>query len=205
MEIAIALAVLSLLFFTVFVLAVARGVRATRRGIDRAKREVRRAVTDASLTARSAQPGLIGDVARTRRELRASLDSTRGTLASGAERDPALGEALALLDQLAGHADRLDGELASLMTGEPDRARIAGRLPDLRVRADRIKASADSLRMAAQDRARHDNVEGLDALQDQIAIEAKALRHWSPSEPPPRGGHSLPPRERPRKAVEDAD
>ncbi|WP_063784357.1 hypothetical protein [Streptomyces sp. SBT349] len=214
MEIAIAFVVLSLVVFTVFVLAVVRGVRATRRGIDRARREVRRAVTDVSLSARAVQPGVLGEVARTRKELRTSVDSTRSTLLAGADRDPALREALALLDQLSGHAERLDGELASMMTGEPDRARVSARLPELRGRVERIKASADSLRMAAQDRAHHDNVEGLDALQEQIAIESKALRHWSPSEQPRSapGPASRPAfeegkagRDGDRKAVEDAD
>ncbi|WP_199827798.1 hypothetical protein [Streptomyces specialis] len=180
MEIVIAWLVLSLVVFGVFVAVVVRGVRAARRGITRARREVRRTLTDAALTARSAQPGLMGELARMRRELRLSLDSTRGTLSAGAGRDPALREALGLLDQLAQHAERLDGELALLMAAEPDRARVSARLPDLRGRTARIRSSADALRQAAQDRARHDDTAGLDALHEQIALEANALRHWSP-------------------------
>ncbi|MDT0307487.1 hypothetical protein RM780_10990 [Streptomyces sp. DSM 44917] len=205
MEIALALLAVSLVMFAVFVLLVVRGVRAARRALRRAGREVRRTVTEAALTARAAQPGPVGEVARTRRELRAALEGARSTLRAGADRDPALREALALLGQLDDHAERLDGELASLMTGEPDRLRIAERLPALRGRAERIGASARSLRIAAQDRAHHDNAQGLDALHRQIAIEADSLRHWRPVEPGPaerRPGVERP-AERPRRAVED--
>ncbi|MGK5533055.1 hypothetical protein [Streptomyces sp. URMC 129] len=208
MEIAIAWLALSLVVLGVFVAMVVRGVRAVRRGVTRAKREVRRTLTDATLAARAAQPGVVGEMARMRRELRLSLDSTRGTLAAGVERDPALREALALLDQLAAHAERVDDELALLMTAEPDRARAAARLPDLRVRAERIRSSADSLRRAAQDRARHDDTAGVDALHQQIALEANALRHWSPVPGQVTGDRATGPateRATERRAVEDGD
>ncbi len=177
MEIALLVLALTAL---VFVILVVRVVRAMRRGVRRAKHQIGRAINETTLAARSAQPGAVGEVARLRRALRASLDSTRGTLVAGSADDPALRESLSLLDRLQGHAGQLDGELAALMNREPDRLRIASRLPELRERADRITRSADSLRFAAQDRARHheqDNA-ALDALHDQIGTEAAALRHW---------------------------
>ncbi|MDT0345310.1 hypothetical protein [Streptomyces litchfieldiae] len=180
MEIAFALLALSLVMFAVFVALVVRGVRAAKCRIERAGREVRRSLSDAALTARAAQPGVVGEVARTRKELRASVDSTRGALRQGSAEDPALGEALALFDQLDGHFRQLDGELGALMSGEPDRSRIAARLPELRGRAERIRQSADALRLAAQDRARRHGAEELEALQRQIDMEASALRHWAP-------------------------
>jgi hypothetical protein len=191
MEIAIGLLALSSLLFVVLVV---RGVRAVGRGVRRAREEVGRTVSEAALAARAVRPGAIGEVARLRRELRSALDGTRATLLAGSEHDPALREALALLDQLAGHAGQLDGELGSLMVGEPDRARIGARLPELRQRADRIRRSADALRFAAQERAHRHDAEGLEALHRQIDLEAGALRHWAPvpvEDGPAAGGPAL--------------
>lgn len=185
MEIVLAVLVLS---FLIFVALVVLGVRAAKRGIERAGTQVRRTISDATLKARAAQPGAAGELARLRRELRSSLDSTRGVLAAGSADDAALREALGLLDQLHGHARQLDGELESLMNGEPDRARISARLPELRQRTDRIRSSADALRHAAQDRVHHHDADELDALHQQIDLEAKALRHWAPTDPAVPGG-----------------
>ncbi|MDT0444012.1 hypothetical protein [Streptomyces johnsoniae] len=182
MEIAFALLALLLLSVVMCVVAVVRGVRAAKRGIQRAGREVRRTVSDATLAARAAQPGMVGELARTRKELRACIEGTRNTLRLGTEDDPALGEALALLGRLDGHYRQLDGELSALMSGEPDRARIAARMPELRKRAEDIKRSADALRFAAQERAGRHDAEALDALHQQIGMEASALRHWDPVE-----------------------
>lgn len=188
METALAVIALSFLVFVVFVaLGVRAAKRALERGVERAGREVRRTVSDAALRARAAQPGALGEAARTRRELRTSLDSTRGVLQQGAGDDPVLRESLDLLDQLYGHARQLDGELGVLMAGEPDRARVAARLPELQDRAQRIRSSADSLRFAAQERLHHHDRDGLDALHRQIEIEAGALRHWEAAEPLPDG------------------
>jgi hypothetical protein len=182
MEIALVVLAVTML---IFVTLVVRTVRAIRRGVRRTRRQLRHVASEATLAARAAQPGAVGEVARLRRTLRTSLAGTHETLRAGSDQDPALREALALIDQLRGHAGRLDGELSTLMTGEPDRSRIAARLPELRERADRITRSADSLRFAAQDRARHDHdATALDTLHRQIEIEAAALRHWAPAKPP---------------------
>ncbi|MFR9723291.1 hypothetical protein ACL02R_07950 [Streptomyces sp. MS19] len=183
----IALAGVLALTFLLFVLLVVRGARAVRRGVDTARREVRRTVSDVKLTARSVQPGVVGEAARVRRELRASLDSTRVTLQGGAVDDPALGEALALFGQLEDHGRQLDAELTALTEAEPDRTRIAARLPELRDRVTRVRHSADALRFAAQDRARRHEGLDADALHERIGMEAEALRHWAPAgEPPPQ-------------------
>lgn len=183
----IVLAILAL-FFVLSVVTTVVAVRAVTRGVRRTREQVSRRLAEATLAARASQPGPVGEVARLRRALRASLDATRATLLAGAPSDPALREALALLEQLAGHAGQLDRELAVLMNGEPDRHRIAIRVPELRERVERARKSADALRFAAQDRVRRHDDEGLDALQQQIEIEASALRHWKPalpSKPPP--------------------
>ncbi|WP_181009039.1 MULTISPECIES: hypothetical protein [unclassified Streptomyces] len=180
MEIVLAVLVLS---FLVFVFLAVAAVRATKRGIERAGAQARRTISDATLKARAAQPGASGELARIRRELRSSVDATRGVLEAGSQDDPALREALTLLDQLHGHARQLDGELGTLMQGEPDRSRITARLPELRQRGDRIKRSADALRHAAQDRANRYDRDELDSLHAQIDIEASALRHWAPAVP----------------------
>ncbi|MCI0383589.1 hypothetical protein [Streptomyces sp. CNQ085] len=175
------LALLFVLFVVLGAVATVKTVRAVRRGVERTEQQVRRTVEETTLKARSAQPGPVGELARVRLELRGSLDSTRRALETGSRDDPSLGEAAGLLDRLDEHARRLDGELRLLMEREPDRGRIAARLPDARERADRIRASADSLRFAVQDRARHHDEDGLNALSEQIEIEADALRHWSAS------------------------
>lgn len=186
MDILITLLGLSFLAFLVFAGLVVWGVRAVGRRAARARADLRRTFTDAVLNARAVQPGAVGDAARTRRELRATLDSTRAALRA----DETLTEARALFEQLTGHAEQLDRELSALMTGEPDRARLAARLPELRTRADRIRRSADSLRFAAQERAHRHDADALDALHDQIDLEANALRHWEP--PPPKPGPTPP-------------
>ncbi|MDT0318673.1 coiled-coil domain-containing protein [Streptomyces millisiae] len=189
MDILITLLGLSFLAFLVVAGLVVWGARAVARRAAHARDDIRRTFTDAMLNARAAQPGAVGDAARTRRELRAALDSTRAALRA----DASLAEARALFEQLTGHAQQLDRELTALMTGEPDRARLAARLPELRTRADRIRRSADSLRFAAQERAHRHDTEALDALHDQIDLEANALRHWTPAPAPEAPPQATPP------------
>lgn len=186
-------ALLFVLFVAAGTFAAVKTVRAVQRGVERTSTQVRRTVEETGLRARSAQPGPVGEVARTRLEMRSAIDSTRRALEAGARDDPSLQEAMGLLDRLDGHARQLDGELRLLMDGEPDRARIVERLPETRERVARIKSSADSLRFAAQDRARRGDNEGLDALQEQIEIESGALRHWEDGGPPHGGGAEVPP------------
>ncbi|WP_182606155.1 hypothetical protein [Streptomyces alkaliphilus] len=185
MDILLTVLALGLLAFLVFVALVVRGVRVARRHIDRGVREARRSFSDATLRARGAQPGPMGELARLRREMRLSLEHTRKVLESGAPEDPALAEALALVDRLGEHAGALDREMGALMDHEPDRARVAERLPDLRDRAGRIRNSADSLRGAALDRVRYHDAAEIDGLHRQIEIETGALRHWDPVRPAP--------------------
>ncbi|MDT0270650.1 hypothetical protein RM844_30695 [Streptomyces sp. DSM 44915] len=167
------------------VVAVRRVVREVGRRAGQAQQELRRRAERAALTARANQPGPVGEVARIRKDLRASVANTRSLLLAGVAQDDSLREALALCEQLAGHAERLDGELHALVAdGERNRAWISARLPELRGRAERIRASAESLREAARERARHDEGGDLDSLQERIALETKALRHWSPAERP---------------------
>ncbi|MGP3990042.1 hypothetical protein [Streptomyces sp. 3N207] len=166
-----------LIFGTVVTLRV---VRAVKRGVERTGAQVRRTAEETVLKARSVQSGPIGEAARIRLELRASIDSTRAELEAGARNDPSLTEAVDLLDKLHEHARHLDGELRLLMEREPDHSRVASRLPEARERMRHIKKSADSLRHAAQDRARQFDAEGLSALRDRIDIESGALRHWTP-------------------------
>ncbi|MGW3296719.1 hypothetical protein ACWC9S_22375 [Streptomyces xiamenensis] len=188
MEIAVAVMVLT---FLVFVALAVRTVRSVKRRAERAGRELRqkvnRTVSEATLAARAVQPGVIGEAARTRRELRSALDGTRGVLRAGAADDPALRESLALLDQLYAHGRQLDGELETLVAGDPDRGWVASRLPALRERAQRIVRSADSLRQAALERAHRHDADALNALHEQIAVEASALRHWAPAAQPEPG------------------
>ncbi|SCK19678.1 hypothetical protein H181DRAFT_01412 [Streptomyces sp. WMMB 714] len=172
------LALLFVLFVTFGVIAAVRVTRAVQRGVERTGVQVRRTVEETTLRAKSAQPGPVGEIARKRLELRASIDSTRRALESDVSRDPSLQEALGLLNRLHDHARQLDGELRLLMEKEPDKERTAALMPDVRERVSRIKESADSLRFAAQDRARQYDAEGLDALRQQIEVESGALRHW---------------------------
>ncbi|MFR9674759.1 hypothetical protein [Streptomyces sp. TR06-5] len=177
-----ALIVLFVLFTTLGIVVTVRTARAVRRGVERTSSQVRRTVEDTALKARTAQPGPVGEAARIRLELRASFDSTRAALESGASDDPGLREAAALLEQLHGHARRLDEELRLLTEREPDRERIAARLPEARERAASLRRSSDSLRFAAQDRAREYDADSLDALRNRIEIESGALRGFR--EPP---------------------
>jgi hypothetical protein len=182
-------AVLSVIAFVMLLGAVVgtivtvRTVRAVRRGVDRTRVQARRVVEETALKAKSVQPGALGELAALRLELRGAMTNTNQALESGVAGDPSLTEALALLERLRAHANALDGELR-LMEREPDRGRIAARLPELRERAGRIAHSADSLRWAAQDRARQFDDDDLAALGRQIEVEAGALRHWVPTEPP---------------------
>ncbi|WP_070197107.1 hypothetical protein [Streptomyces oceani] len=197
------LAVLFVIFVTLGIMLTVRTARAVRRGVERTGSQVRRTVEETGLKAKSAQPGPVGQVARLRLELRASIDHTRGVLDAGADDDPSLREALGLLDRLHEHARQLDGELRLLMEREPDRARVAERLPEARERVASIKESADSLRFAAQERARdYDTTDSLGSLREQIEIESGALRGWrDPAQPragaaeaeegPPRSGRSV--------------
>ncbi|GGO47520.1 hypothetical protein GCM10012287_20370 [Streptomyces daqingensis] len=179
MEFVISMVVLlSVLFVTFGIIAAVRVTRAVQRGVERTGVQVRRTVEETTLRAKSAHPGPVGEIARKRLELRASIDSTRRALESDVSRDPSLQEALGLLNRLHDHARQLDGELRLLMEKEPDKTRTAALMPDVVERVSRIKESADSLRFAAQDRARQYDVEGLDALRQQIEVESGALRHW---------------------------
>lgn len=172
------LALLFVLFVAFGVIAAVRVTRAVQRGVERTGTQVRRTVEETALKARSAQPGVVGELARKRLELRSSMDGTRRALEAEAARDPSLQEALGLLDRLQDHAHQLDGEMRMLMDREPDKSRTAERMPQMRDRFTRIKESADSLRFAAQERASRYDAQGLDALREQIEIESGALRHW---------------------------
>ncbi|MEE1928412.1 hypothetical protein V1J52_09440 [Streptomyces sp. TRM 70351] len=185
MEVAAAVGALLLVLFVTFgVLFTVRTVRAVHRRVERAGQEVRRTIDTTTLRAKAVQPGPVGQLARTRLELRGSIDSTRRELDAAAPGDASLAEAAALLDRLHEHARGLDGEMGSLMDREPDRARVAARLPDLRERAEELRQSADSLRFAVQDRTRRHQTEELGALREQIALESGALRHWERPQPP---------------------
>ncbi|WP_193317780.1 MULTISPECIES: hypothetical protein [Streptomyces] len=183
-----------LVLFVLFAMSVAAAVVVVRRVVreiryraGQAHQELRRRAVGAALAARAAQPGAVGEVARVRKELRTSVTNARATLLAGVAQDASLREALGLCEQLVEHAERLDGELNALVAGgERDRARIGAALPELKKRAERIRSSADSLRDAARDRAQHDEGSDLDSLQQQIELEARALRHWSPTEPAPK-------------------
>ncbi|MCX2969886.1 MULTISPECIES: hypothetical protein [Streptomyces] len=181
-------ALLLLLFVTLGVIATTKAVRAVGRGMERASAEVRRTVDTTALRARSARFGPVGELARTRLELRTSIDSTRKELAAARTGDASLEEAIGLLDRLHEHARVLDREMGALMDHEPDRARVAARLPELRERTAEIRHSADSLRFAAQDRARRHHADELDGLREQIALESGALRHWDPPQGAPTDG-----------------
>lgn len=186
MEVALGVITLFVLLAAVLgVVVVVKATRAVRRGVERTGVRARRVVEETTLRARRAQPGVAGEVAALRLELRGSMISTRQALESGATGDSSLQEALGLLGRLREHAHALDEEMR-LMEREPDRGRIAERLPGLRERTDRITHSANSLRWAAQDRARQLEDDDLTALGRQIEVEAGALRHWVPTEPPGR-------------------
>ncbi|MGW5352754.1 hypothetical protein ACWERV_19865 [Streptomyces sp. NPDC004031] len=185
METAGIIVLLLVLAFLVLVGVVAvRTVRAVKRGVARGTAQARRVVEDTQLKARRfTTPGPGGEVAQLRIDLRAAIDSTFAALDARRADDPALAEAAALLARLNDHARALDGEL-KLLEREPDRSRVATRLPELTTRVRQVTHSADSLRWAAQDRAEHATADDLASLNDQIAIESAALRHWTPTEPP---------------------
>lgn len=173
-------------FATLATVATVRTVRAVKAGVARGTAQARKVVEDTQLKARRyTTPGAAGEVAQLRLDLRTAIDSTFAALDARRSDDAALSEAAALLARLNDHARALDGELR-LLEREPDKSRIAARLPDLTTRAQQITHSAESLRWAAQDRAHHAASDELASLTDQIAIESAALRHWTPTEPPPK-------------------
>lgn len=175
---------LVLAFLTLAGVVAVRTVRAVKRGVVRGTTQARRAVEDAQLKARRyTTPGVGGEVAQLRLDLRAAIDSTFAALEARRADDPSLAEAGALLARLNDHARALDGDL-KLLEREPDKSHVAARLPDLTTRVRHITHSADSLRWAAQDRAHHSATDDLASLTDQIAIESAALRHWTPTDPP---------------------
>ncbi|WP_329131914.1 hypothetical protein OG552_11555 [Streptomyces sp. NBC_01476] len=187
--------VLFLVFLTLAVVATVRTVRAVKHGVRRSGAQARRVMEDGRLRARRyTVPGPARDVVRLRLELRTSIDSTYRALEASRGDDPSLTEAAALLDRLSEHAGALDAEL-KLLELEPDRGRLATRLPSLTDRAHRITHSADALRWAAQDRAHRFADDDLAALTRDIDLEAGALRHWAPVDPPadPPTPHKLGP------------
>jgi hypothetical protein len=128
-----------------------------------------------------ATPGVAGEVAKLRLDLRSAIDSTFAALDEQRPQDAGLAEAASLLARLNDHARALDGEL-KVLEREPDKSRVAARLPDLTTRVGHVTHSADSLRWAAQDRARHAGADDLAELTAQIAMESAALRHWTPAQ-----------------------
>lgn len=176
-----------LMFVALATVATVRTVRAVRSGVARGTAQARRVVEDAQLKARRyTTPGVGGEVAQLRIDLRTAIDATFDALDERHPDDAALAEAASLLARLNDHARVLDGEL-KLLEREPDKSRVVARLPELAGRVRHVTHSADSLRWAAQDRAHHTGADDLAALTDQIAIESKALRHWTPTE-----AHKLP-------------
>ncbi len=177
--------VLALVLLAAVVLGVVttvKTVRAVRRGVERTSAQARRVVEETTLKAKKyGQPGVLGELASLRLELRESMIGTREALEAGVGDDPALREALSLLNRLREHAHALDDELR-LLEREPDKGRVTARLPELRQRTERVTHCADSLRWAAQDRARQFGEDELAALGRQIEVEAGALRHWVPTE-----------------------
>lgn len=173
--------VVFLLFAALAVIAVVRTVRAVRRSVARGSAAARRAVEDSRLRMRRyTVPGPHGEVARMRLQLRTSIDSTFRALDARSAEDASLTEAAALLRRLNDHARRLDAELA-LLEGEPDRTRLTTRLTELGEHVSGVTRSADTLRWAAQDRDRHFADDELASLHHDIAVEAAALRHWTPA------------------------
>ncbi|MFG2222206.1 hypothetical protein [Streptomyces sp. NPDC048644] len=170
---------LFLLFVAAGVFVTVKAVQATKRGVDRTVAQARRSVEDTGLRARKlAQPGVAGELAQLRLSLRTSMRATQDALRGGVTEDASLSEALGLFERLSAHGHELDDELRRLER-EPDRAATSARMPELRERTERITRSADSLRWAALDRARKFSDDDLAALNDQIDVEAGALRHWT--------------------------
>lgn len=183
METVLGIAALIMVAFAVAGTVVAvKAVRTVRRGVA----QVRGAVAESALRAGSLiQTGAAGELAALRLSLRTSLTGTGQALAARVPGDPALREAMRLLDRLREHAHVLDGELRALAR-EPHRARIAARLPELRSMTEHVTRSADALRWAAQERAQRFGAEELGALVQDIEIEAGALRHWTSAAEQPR-------------------
>ncbi|WP_328913513.1 MULTISPECIES: hypothetical protein [unclassified Streptomyces] len=163
---------------TLGVVATVRTVRAVKRRVERGGAQARRVVEDSRLRARRyTTVGPAAELAQTRLDLRAAIDSTSRALEEGRGEDASLSEAVVLFARLNDHARALDGELR-LLEREPDKARLAEHLPGLTERARRITHSADTLRWAAQDRARRFADDELTALTREIDLESGALRHW---------------------------
>ncbi|MEU8969110.1 hypothetical protein AB0D11_07495 [Streptomyces monashensis] len=178
-------ALLFLLFVGLGVYATVKAIGAAKRGVDRTIEQARRTVEDHTLRAKSfVQVGPTAEIAQLRLTLRTSMRATRDALRTGSAEDESLKESLALFERLSAHGHQLDADLRRLET-EPDRAEVKERLAELRGRTERITKSADSLRWAVRDRAHRFSDDDLGALSDQIDLEADALRHWTPAQPPP--------------------
>ncbi|OII59850.1 hypothetical protein BJP40_12475 [Streptomyces sp. CC53] len=179
------LALLIVALVALGVYATVKVVRATKRGVDRTIDHARRAVEDTALRAKSfGQTGVAGELAQLRLSLRTSMRATQDALQAGAAEDASLKESLDVFRRLSVHGRELDDELRR-MEQEPDRARVAACLEELKERTRKVTESADALRWAARDRARRFAQDDLDALSQQIDMEAGALRHWAESAPPP--------------------
>lgn len=162
-------------------------IRAASRGVDRTITQARRAVEDTTLRAKSyGQMGVVGELAQLRLSLRTSMRATQEALQTGVAEDASLSESLGLFQRLSVHGRELDDELKRLER-EPDKTTVASLLPGLKKRTGQITGSAESLRWAARDRARQFADDDLATLNEQIDVEAGALRHWTTEEPVP--GH----------------
>ncbi|WP_328538791.1 hypothetical protein [Streptomyces sp. NBC_00344] len=173
------LALLFLAFIGVGTYVTVKVVGAAKRGVDRTVSQARRSVEDTALRVKSyGQPGVRGELAQLRLSLRSSMRATQDALHAGVADDASLKESLGLFERLSTHGLELDAELRRLER-EPDTAGLGGRLPALRERTEQITRSADALRWAARDRARRFATDDLTALNEQIDMEAGALRHWT--------------------------
>ncbi|WP_328326484.1 MULTISPECIES: hypothetical protein [unclassified Streptomyces] len=173
------LVLLFLVFLGVGAYAAVRVVGAARRSVDRTISQARRTVEDTALRAKSyGQPGAAGELAQLRLSLRTSMRATQDALHAGVAEDESLRETLSLFERLSAHGLELDAELRRLER-EPDKTGLGQRLPALRERTEQITHSADALRWAARDRARKFADDDLIALNEQIDVEAGALRHWT--------------------------
>ncbi|WP_405936691.1 hypothetical protein OG338_08240 [Streptomyces sp. NBC_00726] len=179
------LGLLVVAFMALGVYAAVKVVGAARRGVDRTISQARRTVEDTTLRAKSyGQLGVGGELAQLRLSLRTSMRATQDALRAGVAEDASLSESLGLFDRLSVHGLELDAELKALER-EPDKATVSSRLPGLKERTERVIRSADSLRWAARDRARKFADDELSALNEQIDMEAGALRHWTTADPAP--------------------
>ncbi|MFJ5843789.1 hypothetical protein [Streptomyces sp. NPDC092903] len=162
-------------------------IRAASRGVDRTITQARRAVEDTTLRAKTyGQVGVAGELAQLRLSLRTSMRATQEALQTGVTEDASLSESLGLFQRLSVHGRELDDELKRLER-EPDKKTVTSLLPSLKKCTGEITRSADSLRWAARDRARQFADDDLAALNEQIDVEAGALRHWTTEEPVPGG------------------